>query len=70
MPRVLRGLPIGDPGEPHFDGLAGHLRMEFPDGGGPFVVDGDVRRAASVDVNAGPRVRLLRLRKPGATASR
>jgi hypothetical protein len=73
MPRVLRGRPIGDPGEPHFDGLVGHLRLEFPGEsddardasgstrGGPFVVDGDVRRAQSVDVTAGPSVRLLRL---------
>jgi hypothetical protein len=73
MPRVLRGRPIGDPGEPHFDGLVGHLRLEFPGGahdagamapGGPFVVDGDVRRAYTVDVTAGPTVRLLRIGEP------
>lgn len=72
MPRVLRGRPIGDPGEPHFDGLVGHLRMEFPGAAattrgpeaapaGPFVVDGDVRRAHAVDVTAGPSVGLLRV---------
>ncbi len=74
MPRVLRGRSIGDAGEPHYDGLVRHLRMEFPARvdaadaadaadvpGGPYVIDGDVGRARCVDVTAGPPVRLLRL---------
>ncbi len=64
MFRVLRGRTIGEAGEPHFDGLVGALRVEFPGDGGPFVVDGDVRRARSVEVTAGPVVRLLRLTRP------
>lgn len=60
LPRVLRGVPIGDPGEPHFDGLAGELSVSFPGKSGSFVIDGDLRRAASVTVTAGPVLRILR----------
>jgi diacylglycerol kinase (ATP) len=58
LPRVLRGLPIGDPGEPHFDGLVNELAVSFPDEG-PFVIDGDLRRAKNVSVTAGPRLSIL-----------
>ena len=60
LPRVLRGLPIGDPGEPHFDGLVRALTVSFPDGRGPFVIDGDLRVAERVTVTAGPRLTILR----------
>jgi len=59
MTRVLRGVPIGDPGEPCFDGLASTLRVRFPEGPGPFVVDGDLGRAAGIEVSAGPILRIL-----------
>jgi FO synthase len=59
MTRVLRGKPIGAPPEPHFDGLAKHFSVSFPDGPGPRVVDGDLRLARRVEVSAGPRLRLL-----------
>lgn len=59
MPRVLRGVPIGGPPEPHFDGLARELAVSFPDHPGPFVVDGDLRIARRVVVRAGPRVSVV-----------
>lgn len=61
LPRVLRGRPIGDPGEPCFDGLVRELRLAFPSEPGPIVLDGDVRLARRVELRAGPRIRLLRL---------
>ena len=59
MTRVLRGVPIGDPGEPCFDGLTTKLSVHFPDGPGPFVLDGDLGRATSIEVSAGPILRIL-----------
>lgn len=60
LPRVLRGVPIGDRGEPHFDGLVEELRVSFPDpSGGPFVIDGDLRVARAVTVRAGPALSVL-----------
>jgi hypothetical protein len=61
MPRVLRGRPIGDRGEPHFDGLVRSLSVEFPrEGGkGPIVLDGDLRLVSRVTVTPGPRLRVL-----------
>jgi diacylglycerol kinase (ATP) len=60
LPRVLRGVSIGNPNEPHFDGLARSLVVSFPDEPGPFVVDGDLRLAQRVKVTAGPPLRILR----------
>jgi hypothetical protein len=62
LPRVLRGVPIGAPPEPHFDDLVTELTVSFPDSPGPFVVDGDLRVAYRVTVRAGPRLRILRPR--------
>jgi hypothetical protein len=62
LSRVLRGIPIGAPPEPHFDDLARELVVSFPDGAGPFVVDGDLRVAQRVVVTAGPVLRILRPR--------
>ena len=59
MTRVLRGVPIGDPGEPCFDDLVTTLSLRFPAGPGPFVVDGDLGRATSIEVSAGPILRIL-----------
>ncbi|MBI2388258.1 MAG: hypothetical protein HYV09_01465 [Deltaproteobacteria bacterium] len=58
MTRVLRGVPIGAPPEPHFDDLASELAVEFPTAG-PFVVDGDLRVARRVVVTAGPSLSVL-----------
>jgi diacylglycerol kinase (ATP) len=59
MPRVLRGLPIGGPPEPHFDGLCRSLAVSFPGRPGPFVIDGDLRLARRLRVEAGPSVRVV-----------
>ena len=60
MTRVLRGVSIGDPSDPHFDGLCHELAIEFPgEERGPFVVDGDLRLARRVSVRAGPKLRIL-----------
>ncbi len=61
MTRVLRGVPIGAPPEPHFDGLARSVAISFPDEAGPFVVDGDLHEAPEIRVTAGPSIRVLRL---------
>lgn len=60
LPSVLRGMPIGAPGEPHFDGLVRTLKVSFPDKPGPFVIDGDLRLGQVVTVTAGPRLHILR----------
>src|SRR5438067_13617266 len=53
MTRVLRGVCIGDPDEPHFDDLCDELVVSFPGAEpGPFVVDGDLRLARRVSVLA------------------
>lgn len=51
-PRVLAGTTIGGPG--HLDQLAAELVVRFPDANGPYVLDGDMLRARSVRVSAGP----------------
>lgn len=52
-PRVLRGLPIG--GREHVDVLASEFTIAFPKGEtGPYVLDGELYAAPSVDVSAGP----------------
>jgi hypothetical protein len=58
LPRVLRGVPIGDPGEPHFDGLAARVVVDFGEARGRYVIDGDLDAAEAVVVEAGPRLRL------------
>jgi hypothetical protein len=45
-------------GEPHVDRLARSLRVAFPEVTA-YVLDGDVMRARSVRVEAGPAVELL-----------
>jgi diacylglycerol kinase family enzyme len=58
MPRVIAGRPLA--GEPRVDAMARTLAVEFTDGPGPYVLDGDLLRAQSVVVEAGPVLRLLR----------
>lgn len=51
MPRVLLGRSLV--GRDHFDDLVEHAEVRF-DGEGPYVLDGDVFRAPSVTLSAGP----------------
>lgn len=51
-PLVLAGRRIG--GRDHFDDLARDFVVRFAGGPGPYVLDGDVLRAGSVRVSAGP----------------
>ena len=52
-PRVLAGRPLG--GRDAVDELVGTLRVAFPTIG-PFVLDGELLQAATVEVAAGPRL--------------
>ncbi len=58
MPLVLAGRSIG--GEGAFDDLVGRFTVRFPrptpaqPADGPYVLDGDILRAAAVHVSAGP----------------
>jgi diacylglycerol kinase family enzyme len=56
VPRVLAGLPMR--GEPRVDALARSLRVAFPVASA-YVLDGDVMRACSVEVETGPSVDFL-----------
>ena len=57
-PLVLAGKRIG--GEGHFDDLVRDFTVRFDrDGGGPYVLDGDMLRAPAVLVSAGPRIDVL-----------
>jgi hypothetical protein len=56
-PLVLAGQRIGGPG--HFDDLAREFVVRFPGDAGPYVLDGDVLRAAAVRVSAGPVIRVV-----------
>jgi diacylglycerol kinase family enzyme len=57
MPRVIAGRPLG--GEPGVDALARTLSVDFDGGGAAYVLDGDLFRAGSVTVEAGPPIALL-----------
>jgi diacylglycerol kinase family enzyme len=56
VPRVLAGLPMR--GGPRVDALARSLRIAFP-ATGAYVLDGDLMRARSADVETGPAVEIL-----------
>ncbi len=58
-PRVLLGRPLGGAG--NFDGLVRRFEIEFADAPGPYVLDGDIFRAARVSVEAGPRIRVANI---------
>lgn len=55
--RVLRGKPLRGGGG--FDGLSSQLLLQFPQGKGPWVLDGDLLEAERVQVQAGPALWLL-----------
>lgn len=68
-PLVLAGKRIG--GRNHFDDLVRTFTVRFAGTGGrgtteagPYVLDGDMLRAASVTVSAGPRLRVFSPRAP------
>lgn len=64
MPFVLAGKPIG--GEHAFDGLASSFEVRFSDpmtgsvAAGPYVLDGDIFKAQSVSVSAGPTLSVVK----------
>lgn len=55
-PRVLLGRALS--GAENFDGLYGDLEIEFPDGRGPWVLDGDVLFSERLQIRAGPQLRI------------
>ncbi len=57
LPRVLAGLPLK--GEPRVDTLARSLHVSWGNGGGAYILDGDLFRASAVTVEAGPAIALL-----------
>lgn len=57
-PRVLAGKPLQ--GEPRIDTLTGSVRVDFHDADSGYVLDGELLRAESVTVEAGPVLDLLR----------
>jgi diacylglycerol kinase family enzyme len=57
MPRVMAGRRLG--GEPSVDALARMLSVDFQADGAAYVLDGDLFRARSVKVEAGPPITLL-----------
>ena len=60
LPRALAGLPLF--GEPRVDALARSLHVDFDSGGaGGYVLDGDLFRARSAEVQPGPLLSLLRV---------
>jgi diacylglycerol kinase (ATP) len=59
MPRVIAGRALR--GQRHVDALAASLQLSFEAGEDAYVLDGDVFRASSVTVQAGPVVPILRV---------
>lgn len=57
MPYVLMGRSIG--GTKHVDRLVERFEVRFPDDAGPYVVDGDMFRARSVEVTPGPTLSII-----------
>jgi diacylglycerol kinase family enzyme len=57
MTRVIAGRPLG--GEPRVDTLARTLSVDFDAEGAAYVLDGDLFRARSVTVEAGPPIAFL-----------
>jgi diacylglycerol kinase family enzyme len=59
LPRALVGRPLI--GEPRIDALARSLRIDFGSEAGGYVLDGDLFRAGSANVEPGPLLSLLRV---------
>jgi diacylglycerol kinase (ATP) len=53
--RVLRGVPLRNT---DYDGLATSFEVRF-EGGGPYVIDGDLHRSERLEVSAGPLISVL-----------
>jgi diacylglycerol kinase family enzyme len=60
LPRVLAGKSLGGPD--HVDALTPRFSLRFPNGGGPFVLDGELLTAREVHVAAGPQWQVPRVR--------
>jgi diacylglycerol kinase (ATP) len=56
MPLVLAGRPLVGP---RVDALARSFSLRFPPGEGAYVVDGELLRADTIDVTAGPVLRVV-----------
>jgi len=56
-PRVIMGKTIG--GDGHVDALVERFTVRFPEPDGPWVLDGDMFRARSITVTAGPVMRVV-----------
>jgi diacylglycerol kinase (ATP) len=56
-PWVMLGKSIG--GEDHVDRLVRSFEVRFPSASGPYVLDGDMFRARSVEVSAGPVIAIV-----------
>ena len=61
-PLVLAGRSIGGPN--HFDDLVHEFVVRFPGGPGPYVLDGDILRAGSARVGAGPEILVAAITPP------
>lgn len=59
LPRALAGRPLG--GEPGVDALTRVMEMDWGDAPDGYVLDGDLFRARTVKVEAGPVLSLLRV---------
>lgn len=56
-PRVLAGRPLRGP--ENFDALVEEFELRFPDGPGPYVLDGDIFEAPAFTVTAGPTLQIV-----------
>lgn len=63
-PRALLGKPLR--GRQAFDGLVGRFEVEFPNGRGPYVLDGDMFQSSAIEVRAGPVIRVITALPRGA----
>jgi diacylglycerol kinase family enzyme len=56
MPLVLAGRPLLGP---RVDALARSLSLRFPDGGGAYVLDGELLRADEIEITPGPTLAIV-----------
>ena len=56
-PRVLTGRPLRGP--ENYDALVEAFEIRFPDGAGPYVLDGDIFETPALSVTAGPTIQIV-----------
>ena len=56
-PRVLTGRPLRGP--ENYDALVEEFEIRFPDGAGPYVLDGDIFETPSLNVTTGPTIQIV-----------